>query len=232
MTNKRHSNNNSKLPTTASSSGSLTSASTNNTSSQKPPSRSLSPAQDVTGKRPHTEAENAMDQDRALAPNNSNASSSPASNPSQNTAAPTSQVSVPNTSSSPSRPSPSAGSPDNSLNTSQHTPGNNASSSEPKGKDKEVSFQQRATFPDASAATVQAATFRFHARASSNAVEGFNDKFKTNQNACDAVDRYFARLSSYGSRAQCSSVNDKKGSPYSFALKLIWKLLPLQLFLN
>jgi hypothetical protein len=92
MTNKRRSNNNSKLPTTASSSGSSTSASKNDTSSQKPLSRSPSPAQDVTGKRPHTEAENAMDQDHALAPNNSNASSSPASDTSQTIAAPTSQV--------------------------------------------------------------------------------------------------------------------------------------------
>jgi hypothetical protein len=219
MTNKRRSNNNSKLPTTASSSGSSTSASKNDTSSQKPPSRSRSPAQDVTRKRPRTEAENTMDQDRALAPNNSNASSSPASNISQNTAAPTSQVSAPNTSSSPSRPSPFAGSPDNFLNVSQHASGNNASSSEPKGKDKEVSFQQRATSPDASAATVQAATFRFYARASSNAVEGFNDKFKTNRDACDAVDRYFARFSSYGSRAQCSGANDNKRITIFFRTK-------------
>jgi hypothetical protein len=199
MTNKRRSNNNSKLPTTASSSGSSAPASKNNTSQTKPPSRSPSPAQNVTGKRPRTEADNAMEQDHALAPTDTNAPPPPASNTSQNTAAPTFQVSAPNTS-SPSRPSLSTGSPDNFLNASQHAPSNNVSSSEPKGKDKEVFFQQHATSPDASAATVQAATFRFHTRTFPNAVEGFNDKFKTNRDACDAVNRYFTRFSSYGSR--------------------------------
>jgi hypothetical protein len=80
MTNKRRSNNNSKLPTTASNSGSSAPASKNDTFQQKPPSRSPSPAQDVTRKRPRTEAKNAIDQDRAIAPNNTNASSPPASN--------------------------------------------------------------------------------------------------------------------------------------------------------
>jgi hypothetical protein len=120
MTNKRRLNNNSKLLTSTSSSGSSASALKTDTSQQKPPSRSPFSAQDVTRKRPRIKADNTMEQDHALAPTNTSAPPVPVSNSSQNTAAPTSQVSVPNTSSSPSCPSPSAGSPDNFLNASQH----------------------------------------------------------------------------------------------------------------
>jgi hypothetical protein len=50
-------------------------------------------------------------------------------------------------------------------------------------------------------------------------VEGFNEKFKTNRDAYDAVDHYFAYLSSYGSCAQCSGAADKKRITIFFRTK-------------
>jgi hypothetical protein len=50
-------------------------------------------------------------------------------------------------------------------------------------------------------------------------VEGFNGNFKTNRDACDAVDRYFARFSSYGNHAQCSGANNKKRITIFFRTK-------------
>ncbi|PKY55347.1 hypothetical protein RhiirA4_474718 [Rhizophagus irregularis] len=75
-----------------------------------------------------------------------------------------------------------------------------------KGKEKAVDFSNpaRAPSPDASKASVQSSSSRYHAAAYlRDAPDAFKSKFTTNRTMCDEVDRAFSKFSSYGSRARC-----------------------------
>jgi hypothetical protein len=87
------------------------------------------------------------------------------------------------------------------------------------GKDKAVDFSEptRAPSPDASKASVQSSSSRYHAAAYlRDAPDAFRTKFTTNRAICDEVDRAFSKLSSYGSRARCEGSGDDKRILVSF----------------
>ncbi|PKY60873.1 hypothetical protein RhiirA4_431433, partial [Rhizophagus irregularis] len=88
-----------------------------------------------------------------------------------------------------------------------------------KGKDKAVDFSNptRAPSPDASKASVQSSSFRYHAAAYlRDAPDAFKSKFTTNRTMCNEVDRAFSKFSSYGSRARCEGSGDDKRILVSF----------------
>ncbi|PKY56867.1 hypothetical protein RhiirA4_477469 [Rhizophagus irregularis] len=88
-----------------------------------------------------------------------------------------------------------------------------------KGKDKAVEFSNpaRAPSPDASKASIQSSSSRFHAAAYlRDAPDAFKTKFTTNRAICDEVDHAFSKLSSYGSRARCEGSGDDKRILVSF----------------
>ncbi|RGB35480.1 hypothetical protein C1646_759245 [Rhizophagus diaphanus] len=89
----------------------------------------------------------------------------------------------------------------------------NASPSAPaSGKSVEItpSEQERAAFPDALNAAIQSSPVRYYAAVTPHTIDNFWTHYKTNREACDVVDRIFAKYPSYGSKATCQGSGDLK----------------------
>ncbi|PKK44480.1 hypothetical protein RhiirC2_835013, partial [Rhizophagus irregularis] len=114
-------------------------------------------------------SEPVMDQDNILTPSAHQDNTSTSSPPPVDTNAP-----------------PSAPDTGTSLDDSQHSPSNSVD----KGKSVEILPPEpdRAASPDASTAAIQSSPLRFYAAAAPSTIEGFWTHFKTNREACDAID--------------------------------------------
>ncbi|PKY57185.1 hypothetical protein RhiirA4_478083 [Rhizophagus irregularis] len=103
--------------------------------------------------------------------------------------------------------------PIETVDASIHAPSNVS------GKGKAVKFSNpaRAPSPDASKASVQSSSSRYHAAVYlHDTPDAFKTKFTTNRTMCDEVDRAFSKFSSYGSRARCEGSGDDKRILVSF----------------
>ncbi|RGB34726.1 hypothetical protein C1646_760158 [Rhizophagus diaphanus] len=104
--------------------------------------------------------------------------------------------------------SPSAPASGTSLEDSQHSPSNSTD----KGKSVKITppEQERAASPDASNVVIQSSSVHYYAATASHTIENLWTHYKTNCEACDAVDHIFAKYPSYGSKATCQGSGDLK----------------------
>ncbi|PKY58875.1 hypothetical protein RhiirA4_481156 [Rhizophagus irregularis] len=103
--------------------------------------------------------------------------------------------------------------PVETIDASIHAPSN----TQDKGKSVDFSNPARAPSPDASKASVQSSSSRYHAAAYlRDTPDAFKSKFTTNRAMCNEVDCAFSKLSSYGSRARCEGSGDDKRILVSF----------------